>query len=75
VREYGVTKGVKAVKFITAGLVPPPKEQVLAYLGIGRAPGQTPSNSQKELKRRGEIDVRSYFISRLTYLRDLIFSN
>jgi hypothetical protein len=70
-----VTKGVKAVKFITAGLVPPPKEQVLAYLGIGTAPGQTPSNSQKELKRRGEIDVRSYFISRLTYLRDLIFSN
>lgn len=60
VREYGVTKDIKAFKFITTNLVPPPKAQVLAHLGIPTAPGIAPSAvTPGELKRRGEIDVSS----------------
>lgn len=82
VREYGVARGIKAFRFITAGLVAPPKEQVLACLGIAASPGQEPSNPPRELKRRGEIDVGSYslarclyFIADKSYLRDLSFCN
>lgn len=59
VREYGVAKElVKASKFITCALIPPPKAQVLAYLGIATAPGEKPAPIPNEpLKRRGEIDV------------------
>ena len=61
VRKYGVAKGIKAFKFITAGLVPPAKEKVLAYLGIGISPGQAPSNPPGQLGRHGEIDVGFLF--------------
>lgn len=63
-REYGVTKDIKAFKFITTNLVPPPKAQVLAHLGIPTAPpGIAPPSAVTpgELKRRGEIDVSSTY--------------
>ncbi|KAF8313711.1 hypothetical protein DL93DRAFT_2058917 [Clavulina sp. PMI_390] len=57
VRQHGATNGlVKACKFITASLVPPPKEQVLAFLGIPIAPGQAPPPAPESIPRRGEID-------------------
>ena len=75
VRKYGVAKGIKAFKFITAGLVPPAKEKVLAYLGIGISPGQAPSNPPGQLGRHGEIDVGFLFDPySSTYLRDLSVS-
>lgn len=59
VREYIVTKDIKAIKFVTAALVPPPKKDVLAYLGIPTAPGQAPTPASIQLIRKGEIDVGS----------------
>lgn len=49
---------IKAVKFITCYLLPPPKKAVLAHLGIPLAPGREPE-PQTPIIRKAEIDVRN----------------
>ena len=56
-RAYAVANTeVKALRFITSALLPPPKRDVLAYLGIpletGKAPGPAPT-----IVRKSEVDV------------------
>ncbi|TDL20438.1 peroxisomal copper amine oxidase [Rickenella mellea] len=46
---------IKAVKFITSSIIPPPKKDVLAILGIPSEPGKAPG-VPKEYSRRGEVD-------------------
>lgn len=48
---------VKALRFIVCNLLPPPKKQVLAYLGIPVVTGQKPDPHPGELPRKAEIDV------------------
>ncbi|THU79486.1 hypothetical protein K435DRAFT_823888 [Dendrothele bispora CBS 962.96] len=48
-------EAVKAVRFITCYLVPPPKKAVLAYLGIPLEPGKEPEE-KVEIVRRAEVD-------------------
>ena len=48
---------IKALRFIVCNLLPPPKKQVLAYLGIPLAPGQGPEAHPRHLPRKAEIDV------------------
>jgi hypothetical protein len=53
---------VKAVRFITCYLLPPPKKAVLAALGIALAPGSKPE-TPTEIVRKAEADVsRNRFI-------------
>ncbi|KAF9016190.1 peroxisomal copper amine oxidase [Hymenopellis radicata] len=47
--------GVKAIKFITNYLLPPPKKAVLAHLGIPLTPGGTPE-SPVTIVRKAEVD-------------------
>ena len=57
VREYVATKTeVKAIRFITCYLLPPPKKAVLAYLGIPLDPGGKPE-IPSEIVRKAEVDV------------------
>ncbi|THH31254.1 hypothetical protein EUX98_g2908 [Antrodiella citrinella] len=56
VRKYtAVNTPIKAIRFITTHLLPPPKKDVLAYLGIplstGAAPGPVP-----KIVRKAEVD-------------------
>ncbi|KAF9072114.1 peroxisomal copper amine oxidase [Rhodocollybia butyracea] len=59
VRHYITSKpelaSIKAVKFITTYLLPPPKKAVLAYLGIPLAPGEKPELPIKII-RKAEVD-------------------
>lgn len=48
---------IKALRFIVCNLLPPPKKQVLAYLGIPLVTGQGPEAHPGELPRKAEIDV------------------
>lgn len=48
---------VKALRFIVCSLLPPPKKQVLAYLGIPLVAGQEPGPHPGELPRKAEVDV------------------
>ena len=57
VRQYIASETpVKAVKFITCYLLPPPKKAVLAALGIALTPGGKPE-AHKEIIRKAEADV------------------
>ncbi|KZV98915.1 hypothetical protein EXIGLDRAFT_669120 [Exidia glandulosa HHB12029] len=47
---------IKALKFVTATLVPPGKKKVLAFLGIPIAPGQKPESPPAVLERRATVD-------------------
>lgn len=47
---------IRATKFVTATLVPPPKRAVLAFLGIPIAPGQKPEEPPAVLERRATVD-------------------
>ncbi|KAK7057681.1 amine oxidase [Favolaschia claudopus] len=47
---------VKAIKFITCYLLPPPKKAVLAFLGIPLAPGAKPE-SPVPIIRKAEVDI------------------
>ena len=47
---------MKAVRFITCYLLPPPKKAVLAALGIPLAPGGKPE-APTEIVRKAEADV------------------
>ncbi|KAJ3753570.1 copper amine oxidase [Lentinula raphanica] len=59
VRHYITSKpelqSIKAVKFITTYLLPPPKRAVLAYLGIPLAPGEEPE-APTQITRKAEVD-------------------
>jgi primary-amine oxidase len=48
---------VKAIKFITCYLLPPPKKVVLAYLGIPLTPGGKPEAATTDIVRQAEVDV------------------
>ncbi|KAJ7099470.1 copper amine oxidase [Mycena belliarum] len=57
VRKYiAIETDVKAVKFITCYLLPPPKKAVLAYLGIPLAPGAKPE-APVPITRKAEADI------------------
>ncbi|KAJ8457368.1 hypothetical protein ONZ51_g11577 [Trametes cubensis] len=56
VRRYVAEKTeVKAVRFITSYLLPPPKKAVLAYLGIPLQSGEKPEPAT-EIVRKAEVD-------------------
>ncbi|KAJ3531319.1 hypothetical protein NM688_g7592 [Phlebia brevispora] len=56
VRKYVAEKTeVKAIRFITSSLVPPPKRAVLAYLGIPLATGEKPEPAVPII-RKAEVD-------------------
>ncbi|KAL0951982.1 hypothetical protein HGRIS_008635 [Hohenbuehelia grisea] len=56
VRQYIVKEtDVKAIKFITCYLLPPPKKAVLAFLGIPLAPGSEPE-PKVDIVRKAEVD-------------------
>lgn len=59
---------IKAVKFMTADLLNPPKKDVLAFLGIPITPGGKPEQAPEALPRRAEIDVRPFFLLIFTEL-------
>lgn len=50
---------IKAVRFITCTLVPPPKKAVLAALGIPLTPGGKPE-APTPIVRKAESDVRNF---------------
>ena len=57
---------IKAVKFMTANILYPPKKDVLTYLGIPTAPGTSPEEAPESLPRRAEMDVcRHDFIAQI----------
>ena len=59
-RKYAVEKtDVKAVRFITSSLVPPPKKAVLAYLGIPLETGAAPEPAPTII-RKSEVDVSAF---------------
>lgn len=59
VRRYVVEKtDVKAIRFITSSLLPPPKRAVLAYLGIPLETGTNPEPAVS-ITRKAEVDVSS----------------
>ncbi|EIW52569.1 peroxisomal copper amine oxidase [Trametes versicolor FP-101664 SS1] len=56
VRRYVAEKTeIKAVRFITSSLLPPPKKAVLAYLGIPLLSGEKPEPAS-EIVRKAEAD-------------------
>ena len=56
-RKYTAAKtDIKAVRFITICLLPPPKRDVLAYLGIPLETGEKPQ-AAPTIVRRAEADV------------------
>ena len=61
-RRYVVEKtDVKAVRFITSSLLPPPKRAVLAYLGIPLETGAQPEPAVP-IVRKAEVDVSAFYI-------------
>ena len=49
---------IKAIRFITNYLLPPPKRAVLAYLGIPLATGKTVKDEDRvPIVRKAEVDV------------------
>lgn len=57
VRKYVAAQTeVKAVRFITTALLPPPKRDVLAYLGIPLQTGEKPGTAPT-IVRKAEADV------------------
>jgi primary-amine oxidase len=71
VRKHTAEKtAIKAVRFLTCYLLPPPKKDVLAFLGISLAPGEKPQSFSGTLVRKAEVDVRAVFgMSFRVYLR------
>ena len=57
VRRYVAEKtDMKAIRFITSYLLPPPKKAVLAFLGIPLQSGEKPEPGS-EIVRKAEVDV------------------
>ena len=64
VQLYAAEKlSTKALRFILCNLLPPPKRQVLAYLGIPLVTGQQPGLHPGKLPRKAEVDVSILFES------------
>lgn len=61
----GEDVSIKAIRFISIALLPAPKRDVLAYLGIPLKTGEKPEE-KKEIVRKAEVDVSS--ISSVTCL-------
>lgn len=58
VQLYAAEKlSIKALRFAVCSLLPPPKKQVLAYLGIPLVTGREPEVHPGELPRKAEVDV------------------
>jgi primary-amine oxidase len=58
VRKHLAAKtDVKAIKFITCATANPPKQDVLAYLGIPLVTGEKAQVSKIEPLRRADVDV------------------
>ncbi|KAI0084516.1 peroxisomal copper amine oxidase [Irpex rosettiformis] len=57
IRTYALTipEPIKAIRFINIGLLPAPKRDVLAYLGIPLVTGEKPEE-KKEIVRKAEAD-------------------
>ena len=55
---------MKAVRFITNYLLPPPKKAVLAFLGIPLLTGEPPE-APTEIVRKAEVDVRTHALETL----------
>ncbi|KAI0738234.1 peroxisomal copper amine oxidase [Daedaleopsis nitida] len=56
IRRYTAEKtDIKAIRFITSYLLPPPKKAVLAFLGVPLQTGQKPE-SPVEIVRKAEVD-------------------
>ncbi|KAJ7104589.1 copper amine oxidase [Mycena crocata] len=57
IRKHIATEtDIKAIKFITCYLLPPPKKAVLAFLGIPLAPGAAPE-TPSPITRKAEADI------------------
>ena len=53
---------IKAIRFITNYLLPPPKRAVLAHLGIPLATGETVKDEDRvPIVRKAEVDVSRAF--------------
>ena len=62
IRSHAAEKtGVKALKFITSNLIPPPKRDVLAFLGVPLTTGEKPAAAPRSLDRRAGSDVSPCF--------------
>ncbi|KIY50447.1 peroxisomal copper amine oxidase [Fistulina hepatica ATCC 64428] len=55
VRKYAASRSVKAIRFITCYLLPPPKKAVLAALGISLTPSGKPEPAIP-IVRKAEVD-------------------
>lgn len=74
VRQYIASKTeIKAIKFITSYLLPPPKRVVLAYLGIPLTPEGKPEEPV-DIVRRAEVDVSIVLDLLLLFLLTVTFS-
>ena len=70
VQLYAAEKlSIKALRFIVCNLLPPPKKQVLAYLGIPLITGQDPDAHPGELPRKAEVDVSTVHTCYLSKIR------
>lgn len=66
IRRYTAEKtDTKALRFITSSLLPPPKKDVLAYLGIPLETGK-PVGPAPTIVRKADVDV-STLITHSTY--------
>ena len=52
---------VKAIRFMTCGLIPPPKRLVLEYLGIPLVPEENGQKKNIDVVRKAESDVSLKF--------------
>jgi len=78
VRQHIATEtSIKAIKFITCYLLPPPKKAVLAFLGIPLTPGGKPENPT-EIIRKAEVDfldvVNGYSYNSILSLKDGVWT-
>ncbi|CAK5281897.1 unnamed protein product [Mycena citricolor] len=55
-KHIATATDVKAIKFITCYLLPPPKKAVLAFLGVPLAPGAKPEDPVP-ITRKAEVDI------------------
>ena len=63
-RHVAEKTDIKAVRFITNYLLPPPKKAVLAFLGIPLLTGEPPE-APTEIVRQAEVDVRTHALETL----------